>query len=363
MSQTKKDFAAEMLEKYFGTAYLFDQANAFFREKVSPKNTAGLTTPPNISCASFLRFVNCTVDNKNIASLQEAAASSTIVESLKGEDGEWYLRRRCFLDPKDDPAIRSVVVWPLHRASKPQEVEEFFSQYGTVESARVMLQPHGGAQLHATFVVCFATVAEAMACAEANVSFGKAPSALAQHFLPSRLHVMSVENYRAKTEEEIRAREETQLKQNVAKAQKALAELNSQGVKRFLRRGVTLKVEGVVPGTTWQTIKMKLGNLCLANPVLRRGITLLKVEGPDASAPSRPWRAFVVCRDENIAKEMQSAFSLADGEFGKQLREVCPSLMPLTDEEEEYARRHFPEWCAPLVEAKRAENSKRQRLS
>ncbi|ESS70519.1 hypothetical protein TcG_09903 [Trypanosoma cruzi] len=361
MSQTEKNFAAELLEKYFGTAYLFDQANAFFREKVSPKNTAGLTTPPNIKCVSFLRFVNCTVDEKNISSLREAAASSTIVESLKGEDGEWYLRRRCFLDPKDDPAIRSVVVWPLHRASKPGEVKEFFSQYGTVESARVMLQPHGEKQLHATFVVCFATVAEATACAKANVSFGEAPSALAQHFLPSRLNVMPAEDYRAKTEKDIRAREGTQLKQNVVRAQKALMELEGQEIRRFLRKGVTLTVEGVAPGTTWQTMKMKLGNLSLTNPVLRRGITLLKVEGPDASAPSRPWRAFVICRDENTASEMLKAFSFADGEFGKQLREVCPSLRPLTDEEEDYARRHFPEWCEPLVVAKRAANSKRQR--
>ncbi|RNE98369.1 hypothetical protein TraAM80_08805 [Trypanosoma rangeli] len=363
MSEPKAFVAAELLEKYFGAPYLFDQTNAFFREKVSPKNPDGLEAPPTITCASFLRFVNCAVDEKTIDSLCEAAAASSIVESLKGENGERCLRRRSFLDPNDDPALRSIVVWPLHRASKPEEVEDFFRPYGTVEYARVMLRPHGDTQPHASFVVCFATVDEATACAAANISFGEAPSALAQHFLPPRLHVALVEDYRAKTEEKARLQEEMQLKKNVVRAQKALAELNEQGIRRFLRRGVTLKVEGIAPGTPWQTIKMKLGNLSLTNPVLRRGITLLKVEGPDETAPSRPWRAFVICRDEKVAKEMLTSFNLTDGEFGRQLREVCPVLLPLTDAEDEYARRNFPEWCRPRIEAKRADNLKRQRQS
>ncbi|ORC88553.1 uncharacterized protein TM35_000161910 [Trypanosoma theileri] len=371
MTQPKKDHASELLDKYFGDAYLFEHANAFFREKVSPKDTTNLTTPPTITCASFLRFANCTVDEKNISSLCEAAGSSSIVEAVKGEDGSWCLRRRRFLDPKDDPALRSVVVWPLHRASKPDEVTAFFNAYGVVESATVMMRPHGDTQPHASFVVRFATVEEATNCTKANISFGKAPSALAQHFLPARVHAVLMEEYLAKMEEKNRVKEESQLQHNVVKAQKALAELQDNSVRRFLRKGVTLKVEGVPPGTTWQTMKMKLGNLSITNPVLKKGITLLRVEEPETSSSSssgdaaaagcKQRRAFVICRDEAVARELRSSFSLADGDFGRELRAVCPNLLPLTDAEEEYARQHFPQWCERRVEAKQADNRKRQR--
>ncbi|KEG11201.1 hypothetical protein DQ04_02861010 [Trypanosoma grayi] len=361
MSQTKSSFAGELLEKFFCDAYLFDHANALFREKVSPKDTSALTTPPIITCASFLRFTNNTVDQENITFLCEAAASSPLVEAVKDEGGAWCLRRRRFLDPKNDPALRSVVVWPIHRASTPEEVANFFQSYGKVECARVMLRPQGDAQTYASFVVCFATVKEAEACAKARVSFGKAPSVLAQHFLPSRVHVTLFNDHITKAEQRNRSKEETQLQHNVVKAQKALAELQDKGVKRFLRNGVTLKAEGVPPGVTWQTLKMKLGNLSITNPALRKGITLLKVEEPDVASPSVPRRAFVICRDEATARELRASFNLADGDFGRELRAVCPTLLPLTDTEEQYARQHFPEWCERRVEAKQADNRKRMR--
>ncbi|KAG8342802.1 hypothetical protein ERJ75_000229000 [Trypanosoma vivax] len=361
MSENKLNPAESILEKYFGEDFLFDSVNSFFREKISPRDTSNLSEPPTITCAALLRYANLTVDEKNIDALQRAAASSSLVNAFKDDTGVWCLRRHRFLDPQRDPALRTVVVWPLHRSSKAEEVTEFFSAYGIVEKVAAIPRPRGDLQPHVSFSVCFATVEEAVACAGANITFGDAPSPLAQHFLPARLNVRRMNDYLAKTAARAREQGEVQLQSNVVQAQKALEEINGANIRRSLARGVTLKVEGVPAGTTWQMIKMKLGNLSLANATLKRGITLVKVEEQGAAGSSGKLRAFVVCRDAATANELRSCFSLAEGEFGKELRHICPALEPLTAEEEEYAQRHFPEWCKRRVETKQAQNQKRFR--
>ncbi|CBH17630.1 hypothetical protein, conserved [Trypanosoma brucei gambiense DAL972] len=361
MSEQNRDAAAELLEKYFDDNYLFEQTNSFFREKVSPRNTGDLKEPPTITCAAFLRYANCPVDEKNVAAVFAAAATSSVVEAVEGEGGVRSLRRRKFLDPKADPALRSVVVWPLHRASTVEEVTNFFKDYGTVQSAAALPRSPGDTQMNSSFVVRFATAEEAVRCTKAVITLGKAPTPLAQHFLPTRLRVVMLEDHHNKMVEKSRAESDAQLLHNVVQAQKALAELQDPAVRRSLGKGATLKVEGVPHGTSWATIKMKLGNLSLTNHALKKGITLVKVEDSDPASPAAPHRAFVVCRNAATANELLASYNLADGEFGRELRSVCPTLLPLTSEEEEYARRNFPEWCKRRVEAKQVHNNKRHR--
>nr|CCC95290.1 unnamed protein product [Trypanosoma congolense IL3000] len=361
MTEANKDVGAEILEKYFSDAYLFEQKNSFFREKVSPRDTGGLEVPPSITCTAFLRYANCPVDEKNTAAIFAAAATSALVEAVEGEGGVRCLRRRRFLDPKDDPALRSVVVWPLHRASTVEEVTAFFQEYGTVQSVVQLPRSPNDTQINTSFVVRFATEGEAIKCTKAVITLGKAPTPLAQHFLPSRIRAVLLEEHYAKVAERNRADGDAQLLHNVVQAQRTLAELQEPVIKRSLNRGVTLKVEGVPHGTSWATVKMKLGNLSITNPALKKSITLVKVEDNDATSPAAPHRAFVVCRNSSTANELLASYNLADGNFGQDLRTICPRLLPLTPEEEEYARRNFPEWCKRRVEAKQADNQKRFR--
>lgn len=410
------------VEHYFSETYLFEPENHFFRERVSPRDTKGLEAPPSITCTSLLQFgeIHSAVGGDAadaVQALVSALQSSTVVEvaeetvakpEASGDSdasaSQWVVRRRTFLNPAHDPALRTVVARPLPVGATLEELQGFFARDGTsnVESFKVLRQArdHGNQQWCA-YSIRMNSVKAAEAIVrryhstkeEERNDYGQTETALARRFFPARLYVSLLPQYEEQQNVKRKQREDQQLQRSILKAQTVLSNLQNAGsagagatatgtspseghaapahVTRYLAKGVTLRADDVPANVTWQTLKTTLGNISDKHPTLKRAIQLVQVEdvhsggggggrrGASGAATAR--RAFVVCRSAQAARDLLTATRLLDGPGVEELHRVCARLDALTEEEEVYARQQYPVWCAPKVGTKITSNRKRQR--
>lgn len=358
----------EALEVLFSAKYLFDPAHSLLRVVFSP-DSSGEELPPLVPLRNLLLHseiaaaVNAAIadsddEDVKLALLKDAASRATSVElvssgSSADANQRDLIRRKAFLRPEEDPALRSVFVRPVHPDATTAEIASFFGAFGAVEDVTQRVGLKGsGSVLSASAVVVFTTVEGARACAEASakksLSYGSTTVPLAMHFIP-KLVAKMLRDHQETVAEQVRVAEQKQLHANIVEARKDLSDVSAAPSasfewKRQLPVGRTLKCDNLPAHVSWEQIKANIGNLSLSQPVLKGALSLVRiVEGGNAS-PFAARTALLVFKSPEAVEHLVATYSLATIDYIEKIRALCPTLSRLTPAEESWVRSQYSSW-------------------
>jgi hypothetical protein len=409
------------IEKIFSAKYLFNAAHDLLRSIVSPEEHHHDDAPPLVPLKNLLLYSDIATavtsvlpdgiaasDEEKYQCLLSAAESmrdgGVIVLVKEGDSGVVMVRRRAFLTPEEDPALRSVVVRPVHSDATAEDIKSFFAAFGAIEDV-TCLRNHkvsldAASKPAVTATVTFASVEAANACAtaaaEKQLSYGRLPTLLGQHFVP-KLTVMMQQSYLEHIAEHTRASEQKQLHANIIEARKALAAASSAKqsgstpanhehasqkgkeepsstnhsvggsanifqVKKYLVANRAIKCEGLADHVSWQEIKAHIGNLSLSQPILKGAVSLVRILEKDECPSLFPTRTAIIIVKTPVAMEhLVTMYSMATIEYLDTLRRLCPTMGHLTQQEDAWVRGQYPSWTEKRVESKAQTNRKRDR--
>lgn len=360
------------VERIFSAQQLFLPSSSRFREMVSPKGASG--SPPVIPLVMVLNFndVKQSViasnpesigdEPKQLALLNDALKSSSVVTVSKSEKGTPLVARQQLLRTDEDPNARTIFVKPIHPSASEKEISDFFAPFGVVEKiSREVVVEAGGQHFKTGVSVQFATISAAETVSRStSLTYGVLPNLLGNYFVPKitammqATHEQNLKEQRAKAEAELK-REELAKAQRTAKAASAPAAAGAapvEEIKKYLTPGRTLKCSNVPANVTWGQIKAKLGNLALDHPSLKGQIELVRMEGITA---------YVILKTVAGAQELLETFNTTLGEFMDDIRRICPALALVAGEEQSNVMRQYPMWASKKFETRVNTNVKRQR--
>lgn len=349
-----------VVDRLFSDEFLFHRDNRAWQAVVTDADGAPLEVDA-VQLGTFTDVANCAsiVPATMADEIGAAAASSDVVEVTKHGDGHVTLRRKHPLSLENDPDLRTVFVKPVHYDATDDQIRDFFSAWGKVvgiERRQFLAGTAGAEKVRPSTFVVFSTRAEAEGCVAAKPSYGTGTTPLGALFVP-QLTVTMKAAHEAAQAALLQRSSALAARKELADAAAAVAGTAALESNKVLNRRCTCKASDLPAGTTWQTLKAKIGNLSLSHPELKKKIGLVHVDGSTG---------YIVCKTPEAAQQLLVAYGgigkrqNAAG-FAEELRAAVPRLHLLEGAEEDKFVRDYPSLVVGAVQKKVHANAKRER--